>query len=74
MAYVLSQLYDLSTTTNAMIFAAEFVLLMFFTHWIATRHRARQRPDHPELYLVIDNSRPSDATPPSSTKKRAQSD
>jgi hypothetical protein len=71
---VFSQIYDISVTAAGMIFAAEFVLLMLYAHWMASRHRARQRPDYPELYLVIDNTRPSETTRQGSTEKRAQSD
>ncbi len=56
MVYLLSQFFSITPDTVAIVFVAEFVLLMVYTHWMVSRHRARQTPEYQGLCLGVDNT------------------
>ena len=56
MVYMLSQFINITPNTIALVFFAEFLALVIYTHCMVSRHRARQAPEFQEPYLVVDNS------------------
>jgi isopenicillin N synthase-like dioxygenase len=56
MVYLLSQFISITPNTVGLVFIAEFLALVLYTHWMVSRHRVRQNPEFQELYLAVDNT------------------